>query len=71
MRRQDGTVKHDPLTDASFANPLIMSEFPLKSLLCYHSDNKARVGDNNDGGYVIVDGFEYDTLASRLLMEED
>ncbi len=48
-----------------------MSEFPLKSLLCYHSDNKARVGDNNDGGYVIVDGFEYDTLASRLLMEED
>lgn len=33
-----------------------------ESLTCYHHDNKIRVGKENDGGYVMLDGFEYDTL---------
>lgn len=33
-----------------------------KGLTCYHHEGKMRVGKDNDGGYVILDGFKYDVL---------
>ena len=36
----------------------------FESLKVYHIDNKIRVGPKSDGGYVIVDGYEYDLFIS-------
>lgn len=33
-----------------------------KGLTCYHHESKIRIGKENDGGYVVLDGFEYDVL---------
>ena len=34
----------------------------LESLICYHSNNKTRMGATKDGGYVVVNGYSYDLL---------
>jgi hypothetical protein len=37
--------------------------FPFESLLCYESPKpKIRLGKNNDGGYILVDGYSYDLM---------
>ena len=36
----------------------------VHSLTMYHSDNKLRLGNDNDGGYVIVEMDGYDYLLS-------
>ena len=49
-----------------------LNEFPIDSLRCYESDMlKIRVGKKNDGGYVIVDKFNYDILISAGIADDD
>lgn len=37
--------------------------FPCKSLICYEPPkSKVRIGRQNDGGYVIIDGYYYDLM---------
>lgn len=36
----------------------------MEALKCYTYDNKIRLGGDFDGGYIIVDGFEYNVLIS-------
>jgi hypothetical protein len=40
------------------------SNILFNSLKVYHIDNKIRIGPKSDGGYVIVDGYEYDLFIS-------
>lgn len=41
-----------------------MKERIIQALTVYHADNKTRIGRNADGGYVLVDGLDYDFLIS-------
>ena len=50
----------------------INKEFPLEVLKIYESPlNKIRLGRGGDGGYVIVEGLEYDALVSCGVSDDD
>lgn len=51
-----------------------MSRFPFELLKCYEKPrgyNKIRIGRNNDGGYVILDGLEYDLMLGCGINDDD
>tara|TARA_B100000767_G_scaffold110418_1_gene105706 strand:+ start:15528 stop:16349 length:822 start_codon:yes stop_codon:yes gene_type:complete len=48
---------------SNYNNYTESSYFPFESLKCYKPKKpKIRLGKNNDGGYVIVEGYEYDLM---------
>ena len=47
----------------SFKQRKECESFPCKTLTCYEAPQpKVRLGKNNDGGYIIIDGYSYDLM---------